>query len=199
MYAPTLYLPARQCWLIGPCTSQDSWGWTLPVDSWLVVFRLKPDRLTTKNTFSINHSFTVKPTENRAPSYRKFLSHRLLWIWAKSSKLLDVVMRMVRKLCRLSRIAFWLDHSEVQWRKSLSLSPAVVKTTVLLADMNDFTTVNDVYKQCECNLYYFSFAICGMIHGKKQGLIVTTIVPHLSIQTLPLGVTTTQGTCIDQG
>ncbi|XP_030248970.1 2-iminobutanoate/2-iminopropanoate deaminase-like isoform X1 [Sparus aurata] len=24
----------------------------------------------------------------------------------------------------------------------------VVKTTVLLADMNDFTTVNDVYKQC---------------------------------------------------
>uniref|UniRef100_A0A3P9DUN5 Reactive intermediate imine deaminase A homolog n=1 Tax=Maylandia zebra TaxID=106582 RepID=A0A3P9DUN5_9CICH len=25
----------------------------------------------------------------------------------------------------------------------------VVKTTVLLADMNDFTSVNDVYKQCD--------------------------------------------------
>lgn len=25
----------------------------------------------------------------------------------------------------------------------------VVKTTVLLADMNDFTNVNDVYKQCK--------------------------------------------------
>lgn len=29
------------------------------------------------------------------------------------------------------------------------LLPEVVKTTVLLADMNDFTSVNDVYKQCE--------------------------------------------------
>lgn len=29
------------------------------------------------------------------------------------------------------------------------LFPAVVKTTVLLADMKDFTKVNDVYKQCE--------------------------------------------------
>lgn len=26
---------------------------------------------------------------------------------------------------------------------------AVVKTTVLLADINDFNNVNDVYKQCE--------------------------------------------------
>lgn len=39
-----------------------------------------------------------------------------------------------------------------------------------------------------------------MVRNKViTGLIVTTIVPHLSIQTLPLGVTTTQGTCIDQG
>lgn len=30
-----------------------------------------------------------------------------------------------------------------------SLLPVVVKTTVLLADMNDFTDVNDVYKQCK--------------------------------------------------
>ncbi|XP_034466263.1 2-iminobutanoate/2-iminopropanoate deaminase-like isoform X2 [Hippoglossus hippoglossus] len=28
----------------------------------------------------------------------------------------------------------------------------VVKTTVLLADMNDFTNVNDVYKQCSAQL-----------------------------------------------
>lgn len=31
----------------------------------------------------------------------------------------------------------------------LRLLLAVVKTTVLLADMNDFTEVNDVYKQCK--------------------------------------------------
>lgn len=30
-----------------------------------------------------------------------------------------------------------------------SLFFAVVKTTVLLADINDFNNVNDVYKQCE--------------------------------------------------
>lgn len=70
MFAPALCLPARQCWLIGPCTSQDSWGWTLPVDSWWEeVFRLKPDRLTTISTFSVNNSFIIKPTENRPPSY----------------------------------------------------------------------------------------------------------------------------------
>lgn len=32
----------------------------------------------------------------------------------------------------------------------MGLFCAVVKTTVLLANMNDFTSVNDVYKQCEC-------------------------------------------------
>uniref|UniRef100_A0A8C7Y9R9 Reactive intermediate imine deaminase A homolog n=1 Tax=Oryzias sinensis TaxID=183150 RepID=A0A8C7Y9R9_9TELE len=30
----------------------------------------------------------------------------------------------------------------------------VVKTTVLLANMNDFTSVNDVYKQCECPAFH---------------------------------------------
>lgn len=33
--------------------------------------------------------------------------------------------------------------------------PAVVKATVLLADINDFTKVNDVYAQCK-----FFFIIC---------------------------------------
>lgn len=31
------------------------------------------------------------------------------------------------------------------------LFPAVVKTTVLLADMKDFNDVNDIYKQCKCH------------------------------------------------
>lgn len=29
------------------------------------------------------------------------------------------------------------------------MCPLVVKATVLLADMNDFNTVNEVYKQCK--------------------------------------------------
>lgn len=32
---------------------------------------------------------------------------------------------------------------------SLSISLTVVKTTVLLADIKDFNSVNDVYKQCK--------------------------------------------------
>lgn len=31
---------------------------------------------------------------------------------------------------------------------------AVVKATVLLADINDFNAVNDVYKQCKCHYFY---------------------------------------------
>ncbi|KAI3361479.1 hypothetical protein L3Q82_013633 [Scortum barcoo] len=51
----------------------------------------------------------------------------------------------------------------------------VVKTTVLLADMNDFTKVNDVYKQCKyCSLTYqndFLFAVfhcCSAVVKAEQ-------------------------------
>lgn len=41
--------------------------------------------------------------------------------------------------------------------------PAVVKTTVLLADMNDFTKVNDVYKQCKYDGLVLGFSYCAAV------------------------------------
>lgn len=80
-------------------------------------------------------------------------SCRLSWIWVKSSRLLDAVMTMVKKHLRI-----WPHHLKVPSSESASLlidcSPVVVKATVLLADMNDFNAVNDVYKQCKCHYFY---------------------------------------------
>lgn len=36
---------------------------------------------------------------------------------------------------------------------------SVVKTTVLLADINDFNSVNEVYKTCKATLYSFSHSV----------------------------------------
>lgn len=43
----------------------------------------------------------------------------------------------------------------------LVLFTAVVKTTVLLADMNDFTDVNNIYKQCKFCLFTTYYSSCS--------------------------------------
>lgn len=79
---------------------------------------------------------------------------------------------------------FELITSKLTWRRILlsqtqtyilSLLPAVVKTTVLLADMKDFTDVNDVYKQCKyCSFTYqndFLFCNFSLLLSRACGLL----------------------------
>ncbi|XP_070399232.1 rutC family protein UK114-like [Nothobranchius furzeri] len=63
--------------------------------------------------------------------------------WGRSSEWLDALTRTVRR-SSVSKPLFCRCSS-----CSLLLFLAVVKTTVLLADINDFSNVNEVYKQCE--------------------------------------------------
>lgn len=96
----------------------------------------------------------VKIRDNGAPTLGNSSPRRLLWIWVKSLRLLDVVMRTVRNILPSEQITLHIQmENSFSPRCPYLLFPAVVKTTVLLADMNDFTAVNDVYKQCKCYLF----------------------------------------------
>lgn len=49
------------------------------------------------------------------------------------------------------------------------LSPTVVKTTVLLADINDFAKVNEVYSKCEYLLFKSVQKFRVSRNAKKRG------------------------------
>lgn len=109
-------------------------------------------------TRQVIHEKKNMPSHQRNKTDKKTItcgssSCRLLWIWAKSLKLLGAVMRMVKK--NLIMI-IWPGHFKVASSSPspLWLFPAVVKATVLLADINDFNAVNDIYKQCKCHYFY---------------------------------------------
>lgn len=89
----------------------------------------------------------------------------------------------------------------------LFLFSAVVKTTVLLADMNDFTKVNDVYKQCKFDGLGFLLVSCHFDsdHLSSETCHNTSYVTSRAkvhclsrtIRIFPLGVSTVQMTCIN--
>lgn len=97
----------------------------------------------------------MNSTESKPCSSSSF---RLSSTWGRSWKLLDVPTTMVNchavdaLACRASYANFF---------NILTLC-SVVKTTVLLADINDFNRVNEVYRTCEFPPFIGMFRYCHL-------------------------------------
>lgn len=91
----------------------------------------------------------MNSTESKPCSSSSF---RLSSTWGRSWKLLDVPTTMVQ----CSRLQSFMSKLS-QYFDSLC---SVVKTTVLLADINDFNRVNEVYRTCEFPPFIGMFRYC---------------------------------------
>lgn len=159
MFNERVCLPARRWWWTGPCMSPGSWGWTPPLDClWMEECRPKPNRWcsdTHTHTLSLaskharpNQTSGFSVTFGECVDVCSPLPYRLWSTWVKSSRQQGVAMTTVRTTLPWRRLNRCGCHV-IMWLINEFLFVSVVKTTVLLADMNDFTNVNDVYKQCE--------------------------------------------------
>ena len=135
----------------------------------------------------------LRPISN--PSRKKHMHSYVFFMWF----LLESQNRLFAGYNLQQLLLFWvlvtLCLVWFYWFKTCSkFFVAVVKTTVLLADINDFAKVNDVYKTCECIKFFYDpfslFCLCYnhvvkwfdkianflnpfcTIKGKTQGIIL---------------------------
>ena len=150
----SLWSSARRWWWTERCTSPDSWGWTWPrVSWWKEECRHRPSRwrsfLVTQLTQNILNSHGNKQMCEMNPSHpfppQALINMGEILKAAGCDYTNGETPELPTRSC-----------CSGVWRGKLTNVNScfsVVKTTVLLADINDFNSVNEVYKTCKALLF----------------------------------------------